>query len=171
MTVQLLYVEGSETAAKRFVNLARLRRRARWHVNRVNDAYEAIDYLSGFQNFADRVRFPLPHMVWLSLSARTRNGLDLLAWLRGASRFRRLRVIVATRAATNIEQVSACELAPGAWFAHTSDYHDVLGSLENLVVGPWPTALRAGESQTNHVCHEPACNCSLDWTSAVRYAA
>ncbi len=44
---------------------------------------EAISYLAGEGDFADRGRFPLPYLLILDLKMPLKTGLDVLAWLRG----------------------------------------------------------------------------------------
>src|ERR1041384_4672956 len=47
----------------------------------VRDGQEAIEYLSGAGNFADRVQFPLPHLFMLDLKMPRKTGIDVLEWL------------------------------------------------------------------------------------------
>src|SRR5690242_18498124 len=120
--MRMLYVEGSEFAAQCFVDLVCAHSRIKWQIHRVRDAYDAIDYLSGVVQFSDRARFPLPHVVLLGLNSSTKEGLDLLAWIRGDGRFRGLPVLVTSTAATRLEGRSARELGLRAWFARAGDY-------------------------------------------------
>jgi CheY-like chemotaxis protein len=48
----------------------------------VNDSAEAIEYLEGENAFDDRQRYPFPSLVLMDLNLGTRDGLDLLRWLR-----------------------------------------------------------------------------------------
>jgi len=141
--MKLLYVEGSDEAAKSFVDLAGVQSKIRWQIRRVRDAYEGIDYLSGFKDFADRTRFPLPQMLVLKLSPRTFRGLDLLAWLRGESRFRHVPVVVTTLPGGSADEGSAFELAPAAWFVRSTGYHEVLGLCEHLALNKFARAPKA----------------------------
>jgi CheY-like chemotaxis protein len=43
---------------------------------------EAINYLGGIAEYADRTRFPLPKFVFLDLKMPIMNGFDVLSWLR-----------------------------------------------------------------------------------------
>ena len=139
LPMQLLYVESNKAAATFFANWACAQAGIKWQVHCVTDDFEAIDYLSGLNHFADRGVFPLPQIVWLRLKAGTRNGLDLLAWLRGAGQFRHLPIVLSSTAGTSAEEISARALAPQARFAQTSDWQDVLGLCKNLLF--WRTAL------------------------------
>jgi DNA-binding response OmpR family regulator len=48
----------------------------------VSDGEEAIRYLDGAGEFADRDRHPLPCLVILDLKLPKKNGLEVLSWLR-----------------------------------------------------------------------------------------
>ena len=55
---------------------------------------QAMDYLNGQSEFADRIRFPFPALVVLDLQLPDRSGSQLLRWIRSQARFSRLLVIV-----------------------------------------------------------------------------
>ena len=48
----------------------------------VTDGQEAIDYLSGTGEYADRARFPLPTLVLLDLKLPRKTGFEVLEWVR-----------------------------------------------------------------------------------------
>jgi CheY-like chemotaxis protein len=63
----------------------------------VGDGEEAIAYLEGAREFADREKYPLPSLMFLDLKLPRRSGLEVLAWLRArADSLKRLPVIVLT---------------------------------------------------------------------------
>jgi hypothetical protein len=123
--MRLLYVESNEFFAKLLSDRMWRWIGAEWRVHRVPGAYEALDYLSGFGQYANRARFPFPDLMVLSLSAQTTDGADLLAWLRGNAWLRGkeklpyLPVVVFRTAET--DTLGAQELAPGAWFAQMAE--------------------------------------------------
>jgi CheY-like chemotaxis protein len=47
------------------------------------DGQEAIDYLSGREQFADRARFPFPCLMVLDIKMPRKTGLDVLEWMSG----------------------------------------------------------------------------------------
>jgi CheY-like chemotaxis protein len=57
------------------------------------DGEEAISYLSGEANFADREKFPFPDVMLLDLKMPRKTGYDVLGWLR-TQPFSNLVVIV-----------------------------------------------------------------------------
>jgi CheY-like chemotaxis protein len=60
----------------------------------VRDGQEAIDYLSGAGTFADRMKFPLPHLFLLDLKMPRKTGIEVLEWLSGQPELRCLPVVV-----------------------------------------------------------------------------
>ena|SRR5687767_6891887 len=62
----------------------------------VEDGQQAIDYLSGNGQFADREEYPIPAIVFLDLKLPLRSGLEVLEWIRGQSGFENLVVLVLT---------------------------------------------------------------------------
>ena len=53
----------------------------------VTNGEEAIDYLAGRNEFADRQKHPLPDMVFLDLKMPGLNGFEVLEWIRQDGRY------------------------------------------------------------------------------------
>ncbi|HUR45085.1 MAG TPA: response regulator [Candidatus Saccharimonadales bacterium] len=49
------------------------------------DGHEAIRYFNGDSPYSDRVKYPLPAIVFLDLNLPVVSGFDVLDWLRGTS--------------------------------------------------------------------------------------
>jgi len=60
----------------------------------VRDGREAMDYLDGKAQFADRAAYPMPGLVLLDMQLPKIHGLQLLNWIREHPATRALRVIV-----------------------------------------------------------------------------
>src|SRR3954469_10813982 len=62
----------------------------------VTDGDQAVRYLAGLDQFQDREKFPLPHLVLLDLKMPRKSGMEVLAWIRSQPVLRRTIVIVFT---------------------------------------------------------------------------
>jgi CheY-like chemotaxis protein len=60
----------------------------------VHDGLEAITYLSGTGEYADRARFPQPGVLLLDLTMPKRNGFEVLEWCKEQSYLRNMLTIV-----------------------------------------------------------------------------
>jgi CheY-like chemotaxis protein len=65
-------------------------------VRHVEDGQQAIDYLAGSGDYADRDVHPLPMVVFLDLKLPFKSGHDVLQWIRNQPQFAKLVVIVLT---------------------------------------------------------------------------
>lgn len=65
-------------------------------VRTVEDGQQAVDYLSGVGEFADRARNPVPMIVFLDLKLPFKSGHEVLEWIRQQPQFAKLIVIVLT---------------------------------------------------------------------------
>ena len=62
----------------------------------VRDGQEALHYLSGTAQFADRERFPFPGLIFLDLKLPYRSGLDILSWMHQETNLPSVTVVVLT---------------------------------------------------------------------------
>ena len=65
-----------------------------FHLHNAHDAEEAMSYLSGQGQFADRQAHPLPALVLLDLKMPRATGFEILRWIRSRMQFTNLPVIV-----------------------------------------------------------------------------
>jgi DNA-binding response OmpR family regulator len=61
-----------------------------------SDGQQAIDYMDGVGEYADRELYPLPSMVLLDLKLPRVLGLDVLKWIRARREFGNIPVIIMT---------------------------------------------------------------------------
>jgi CheY-like chemotaxis protein len=74
---------------------------------RATDGQDAIDYLSGKDIYADRVKFPLPSLVLLDIKMPFLSGLEVLRWIRGQGFLATLPVIMFTTSSQECDVRSA----------------------------------------------------------------
>src|ERR1051325_11431606 len=60
----------------------------------VHDGEEAIAYLKGEGQYANRAEYPLPALLLLDLKMPRRDGFDVLTWIRQEPGLSALRVVV-----------------------------------------------------------------------------
>lgn len=82
-------------------------------IGMTNDGEEAIDYLAGRGQYADRQAHPFPDLLLLDLVMPRKTGFDVLKWLQSQS-FPGLKVVVFTGVLNPLEIQEACDL--GAQF-------------------------------------------------------
>lgn len=96
----------------------------------VSSGPQAIDYFQGHGPYAERVNFPLPHLVLLDLRMPRMNGLQLLRWIRSQPEFRGVVVIVFTASAHPDDIASACELGANAFVQKPSTQTELVSFLK-----------------------------------------
>src|SRR5690349_6883366 len=75
-------------------------------VSHVAHGDTALAYLEGLNEYADRIKFPLPILIILDLKLPGMNGLQLLKWIRTKRELRLIPVVVLT-GSTDQTQVQA----------------------------------------------------------------
>lgn len=65
-------------------------------IQEAHNGDEAIAYLQGKPPFENRTKFPLPALMLLDLNMPTRNGFQVLEWLRAQPGLKRLNVVILT---------------------------------------------------------------------------
>ena len=62
----------------------------------VSDGDQAIAYLRGANDFSDRAKHPMPHLILLDLKMPRMSGFDVLSWLRSENGLSGVPVVVLT---------------------------------------------------------------------------
>jgi len=84
------------------------------------DGQQAIDYLQGAGQFADRKRFPYPSLVLLDVKLPYVMGLEVLRWIR-AERGTALAVVMLSASAQEADIVTAYRLGANAFLCKPSE--------------------------------------------------
>jgi CheY-like chemotaxis protein len=75
----------------------------------VSNGEEAIAYIAGRNGFSDRIKFPLPNLVFLDLKMPGMDGFDVLVWIRQEGKLQ-VPVAVLTSSPEEIDRKRAREL-------------------------------------------------------------
>src|SRR5829696_4347802 len=95
----------------------------------VEDGGQAIEYLCGKGQYADRKAFPLPNLVLADLKMPGVDGFQLIKWMRDDTHARMIPVIVMSSSALAQDVNRAYELGANAYMVKPANYQ----ALENLI--------------------------------------
>jgi CheY-like chemotaxis protein len=95
----------------------------------VSDGEQALDYLNGRGEFADRVKYPFPVAVFLDLKMPRIDGLDVLAEIRRTAGLRHLHVDVLSASARSADVERAIELGANGYIVKPSRVEDLVEML------------------------------------------
>lgn len=105
----ILLIEDSEDDAF-FMRYALQKAGVNHDLRVVTDGQQAVDYLSGLGQFADRNAHPLPAFVFLDLKLPLLNGFEVLAWMQNQPTLQHLPVVVLTGSSEDHDKRRAMEL-------------------------------------------------------------
>ena len=102
----------------------------------VRDGEEALNYLAGSGDFADRGRFPLPSLIHLDLKLPRKSGLEILQWLRQQPSLKHIPVIVLTSSKESSDVSRAYDLGANSYLLKPHSSHE-LSDLVKRVQKDW----------------------------------
>jgi len=111
----------------------------------VRDGEEAIAYLSGEKQSANRAEFPLPRLILLDLKLPGTNGFDVLKWIRAQPGLRSLIVVVLTSSDHIREVNEAYNLGANSFMVKPMDFENIV-ELSKLLRDYWIMANKAPET-------------------------
>ena len=98
-----------------------------------HDGEEAIEYLSGAGNFADRIQYPFPDVIVLDLKMPRLTGLDVLTWLKGHEEYRRVPKILLSSSSLEKDVEDAYRLGVNTFFQKPASLTGLRELLYHLV--------------------------------------
>jgi CheY-like chemotaxis protein len=96
------------------------------------DGLEALDYLRGSGQFADREKFPFPCLVVLDLKLPRATGFEVLEQMRCDPDLRRLIVVVLTSSASDQDIVKSYDLGANAYLVKPSDSRQLAQMVQTI---------------------------------------
>ena len=98
----------------------------------VHNGQEVVDYLDGTGHFSQRDKHPLPGLLLLDLKMPLMDGYDVLAWLRGHSRFDALPVVVLTASKLEDDVLKTRELGVHDYRVKPHAFEDLVRLLDDV---------------------------------------
>src|SRR5262249_39116010 len=111
----------------------------------VRNGEEAMAYLAGEKEFANRAEFPLPKLILLDLKMPGLDGFEVLKWIRSQPGLKGLIVVVLT-SSDHIRDVNeAYSLGANSFMVKPMDFENIV-ELSRLLRDYWIMANRSPET-------------------------
>jgi len=104
----------------------------------VSDGERAICYLSGSDGFSDRVRFPIPSLLFLDLKMPKVSGFEVLEWLQRNHALAKVKVIVLSSSNLPGDMQKARALGAHDYRVKPADIDDMITMVKD-VASQWLT--------------------------------
>lgn len=101
-------------------------------LHRVQDGEEAMAYLRGDGQYADRDKFPIPYLLLLDLKMPRKNGFEVLAWLKQQPGLKRLPVVVLTSSKEDPDVNRAYELGANTYLVKPVKFEGLVDMMKTL---------------------------------------
>ena len=98
----------------------------------MRDGQQAIDYLAGTGEFADRLKHPLPSYVLLDLKLPKVSGLEVLAWMRRTEGVKSIPVTVLSGSAEDADIDRTRSLGIDDYLVKPAGFPDLQSLVERL---------------------------------------
>jgi CheY-like chemotaxis protein len=98
----------------------------------VGDGEQAINYLRGVGQYADRARFPLPFLLLLDLKMPGTNGFEVLQWIRSQLDLKRLLVVVLTSSNLQADVDRAYELGANSYLVKPVEFNEMVNMIQRF---------------------------------------
>lgn len=92
----------------------------------VQNGEEAVSYLTGAGDFADRTKHPQPFLLLLDLKMPRMDGFEVLEWIRAEPKFRRLLVVVLTSSNVQKDIDRAYELGANSYLVKPVEFQEMV---------------------------------------------
>lgn len=101
-------------------------------ITRVHDGQDAIDYLSGIDQYADRDRYPLPCVIISDIKMPRVDGFELLHWLQQHPALNHIPVLMLTSSALETDQARARHLGCAEFFTKPGAFRQLADLVRHI---------------------------------------
>jgi|SRR5579872_1131058 len=101
-------------------------------LNRAKDGEDAIAYLGGEGAYADRDKFPMPHLMLLDLKMPRKNGFEVISWVRQQPGLKRLPIVVLTSSKEDPDINRAYELGANTYLVKPVKFEGLVEMMKAL---------------------------------------
>ena len=137
----VLYVEDSENDFALF-KLASQKCGTPFRLQHAGDGEQAISYLNGAGDFADREEYPFPDLVLLDLKMPKLDGFEVLQWIRSNPETMKVPVVVLAGSSFRADIRRALELGANSYAAKPGKFEE-LQVLIDQIADVWLTREKA----------------------------
>lgn len=102
----------------------------------VKDGEQAIDYLIGNNQYANRDLYPIPVLILLDLKLPRLSGLEVLQWIKKHPSLRRIPVVVLTSSKENIDVNRAYDIGANSYLVKPVKF-DTLTQMIEIIDAYW----------------------------------
>jgi len=103
-------------------------------LRRVKDGEEAIAYLRGDGEYADRQKHPLPRFMLLDLKMPRKNGFEVIAWTRQQPGLKRLPIAILTSSKEEPDINRAYDAGANTYLVKPVKFDDLVETVKALGV-------------------------------------
>jgi CheY-like chemotaxis protein len=96
------------------------------------DGEEAVSYLDGRGEYADRQKFPLPDIILLDLKMPKMDGFDVLRAIKARPQLHHIRIIVLTSSEDIFDVNKAYELGASSFLVKPLEFENFAGLMRTL---------------------------------------
>jgi CheY-like chemotaxis protein len=122
-------------------------------VHVVNDGEAALNYLRGKDTYADRVKYPLPDLIFLDINLPKLDGHEVLDWLRTHIDIPYLPVVMMSNSTRQEDVDSAYRHGANAYLVKPSDSDSLEGILQ-LTIDYWFKVMASPTSSFNRMAEK-----------------
>jgi CheY-like chemotaxis protein len=105
-------------------------------MNVVRDGEEAIDYICGHGQFADRKAHPFPAILLLDLNMPKKTGFEVLEWVRSQTNYKRLPIVILSTSNQEHDVRRAYDLGANSYLTKPSHFDDLV-EMVKMVDANW----------------------------------